>query len=113
MEIDRLRDLGARIAIDDAGAGYSGLQQIIRLRPDVIKLDVSLTKDVDKDLARRSLASAMVQFAHDTKARVVAEGIETEAEMRTVRSLGVEWGQRYHLARPCLASDLLGVRKLA
>jgi len=113
MEIDRLRDLGARIAIDDAGAGYSGLQQIIRLRPDVIKLDVSLTKDVDKDLARRSLASAMVQFAHDTKARVVAEGIETEAEMRTLRSLGVEWGQGYHLARPCLASDLLGVRKLA
>jgi EAL domain-containing protein (putative c-di-GMP-specific phosphodiesterase class I) len=113
MEIDRLRDLVARIAIDDAGAGYSGLQQIIRLRPDVIKLDVSLIKDVDKDLARRSLASAMVQFAHDTKARVVAEGIETEAEMRTLRSLGVEWGQGYHLARPCLASDLLGVRKLA
>ncbi|MDB4213673.1 EAL domain-containing protein [Octadecabacter sp.] len=113
MEIDRLRDLGARIAVDDAGAGYSGLQQIIRLRPDVIKLDMSLTKDVDKDLARRSLASAMVQFAHDTKARVVAEGIETEAEMRTLRSLGVEWGQGYHLARPCLASDLLGVKKLA
>ncbi|MDB4053749.1 EAL domain-containing protein [Octadecabacter sp.] len=113
MEIDRLRDLGAGIAINDAGAGYSGLQQIIRLRPDVIKLNMSLTKDVDKDLARRSLASAMVQFAGDTKARVVAEGIETEAEMRTLRSLGVAWGPGYHLARPCLASDLLGVKKLA
>lgn len=107
MEIDRLRDLGVRIAVDDAGAGYSGLQQIIRLRPDVIKLDMSLTQDVDKDLARRSLASAMVQFAHDTNAHVVAEGIETEAEMRTLRSLGVEMGQGYHLGRPALAKMML------
>lgn len=108
MEIDRLRDLGARIAIDDAGAGYSGLQQIIRLRPDVIKLDMSLTKNVDKDVARRSLAAAMVQFARDTNASVVAEGIETEAELRTLKSLGVELGQGYHLGRPALAQDVLG-----
>ncbi len=107
MEIDRLRDLGARIAVDDAGAGYSGLQQIIRLRPDVIKLDMSLTHDVDKDVARRALASAMVQFAQDTNARVVAEGIETEAELRTLKSLGVEMGQGYHLGRPALSSVVL------
>jgi len=107
MEIDRLRDLGVRIAIDDAGAGYSGLQQIIRLRPDVIKLDMSLTHDVDKDVARRALASAMVQFAQDTNARVVAEGIETEAELRTLKSLGVEMGQGYHLGRPALSSIVL------
>ncbi len=113
MEIDRLRDLGARIAVDDAGAGYSGLQQIIRLRPDVIKLDMSLTQNVDKDLARRSLATAMVQFAHDTNARVVAEGIETEAEMRTLKSLGVELGQGYHLGRPALASVMLPEMRLA
>ncbi|MCF2870795.1 EAL domain-containing protein [Octadecabacter sp. G9-8] len=113
MEIDRLRDLGARIAVDDAGAGYSGLQQIIRLRPDVIKLDMSLTQDVDKDLARRSLASAMVQFAQDTKAHVVAEGIETEAEMQTLRMLGVELGQGYYLGRPALASLILGGTKTA
>lgn len=113
MEIDRLRDLGARIAIDDAGAGYSGLQQIIRLRPDVIKLDMSLTQDVDKDLARRSLASAMVQFALDTNAHVVAEGIETEAAMRTLKKIGVEMGQGYHLARPELASVMFRNAKLA
>ncbi len=107
MEIDRLRDLGARIAIDDAGAGYSGLQQIIRLRPDVIKLDMSLTQDIDKDLARRALASAMVQFAQDTNARVVAEGIETEAEMQTLKDIGVELGQGYHLGRPVLSSLVL------
>lgn len=113
MEIDRLRECGARIAVDDAGAGYSGLQQIIRLRPDVIKLDMSLTQDVDKDLARRSLASALVQFAYDTNAHVVAEGIETEAELRTLRKLGVEWGQGYHLGRPALASEVLGITKRA
>lgn len=107
MEIDRLRDLGARIAIDDAGAGYSGLQQIVRLRPDVIKLDMSLTRDVDKDLARKSLASAMVQFARDTQAHVVAEGIETEAEMRTLAQIGIELGQGYHLGKPALASTML------
>lgn len=107
MEIDNLREHGARIAVDDAGAGYSGLQQIIRLRPDVIKLDMSLTHDVDKDLARRALASAMVQFAKDTNARVVAEGIETEADMRTLKNLGVELGQGYHLGRPALSRDVL------
>lgn len=103
MEIDRLRDLGAGIAVDDAGAGYSGLQQIIRLRPDVIKLDISLTHGVDKDLARWALASAIVQFAQDTNARVVADGIETEAEMRTLKNIGVELGQGHHLGRPALA----------
>jgi len=113
MEIDRLREHGARIAIDDAGAGYSGLQQIIRLRPDVIKLDMSLTQDVDKDLARRALASAMVQFARDTNARVVAEGIETEAEMRTLKNIGVELGQGYHLGRPALWSDVLKLLQTA
>jgi len=100
MEIDKIRDIGGRIAVDDAGAGYSGLQQIIRLRPDVIKLDMSLTQNVDKDVARRSLTSAMVQFAADTKAQVVAEGIETEAELRTLRNIGVQMGQGYYLGRP-------------
>jgi len=113
MEIDRLRDLGARIAVDDAGAGYSGLQQIIRLRPDVIKLDMSLTQDVDKDLARRSLTSAMVQFAKDTNAHVVAEGIETEAEMQTLRMLGVTMGQGYYLGRPAASNLVLGEAKSA
>lgn len=107
MAIDRLRDLGARIAVDDAGAGYSGLQQIVRLRPEVIKLDISLTQDVDKDLARRSLTSAMVKFAKDTNARVVAEGIETEAEMRTLKRIGVDMGQGYNLGRPTLATEML------
>lgn len=113
MEIDRLRDFGARIAVDDAGAGYSGLQQIIRLRPDVIKLDMSLTQDVDKDLARRSLTSAMVQFAKDTNAHVVAEGIETEAEMQTLRMLGVTMGQGYFLGRPAASHLVLDAVKLA
>ncbi|WP_375279906.1 EAL domain-containing protein [Pseudooctadecabacter sp.] len=113
MEIDRLRDMNIRIAVDDAGAGYSGLQQIIRLRPDVIKLDMSLTQNVDQDVARRSLASAMVKFAADTQAKVVAEGIETEAERQTLRRIGVELGQGYHLGRPTPARDVLNKIKSA
>ncbi|MBU2994582.1 EAL domain-containing protein [Octadecabacter sp. 1_MG-2023] len=113
MAIDQLREQNVRIAVDDAGAGYSGLQQIVRLRPEVIKLDMSLTQDVDKDLARRSLASAMVQFAKDTNARVVAEGIETEAEMRTLKRLGVDMGQGYHLGRPKLAANMFELEQTA
>ena len=100
FEAARLRRGGARLAVDDAGAGYSGLQQIIRLRPDVIKLDMSLTRDIDTDPARRSLAAAMVKFAADTAARVVAEGVETRAEFDMLRRLAVSYGQGYYLGRP-------------
>lgn len=113
MEIDRLRERGVRVAVDDAGAGYSGLQQIVRLRPDVIKLDMSLTQNIDKDLARRALASAMVQFAKDTNATVVAEGIETAAELRTLKDIGVQLGQGYFLGKPALSSEVLTLRRQA
>lgn len=108
MELDRLRELGVLIAVDDVGAGYNGLQQIIRIRPDIIKLDMSLTHDVDTDPARRALVSAMLQFAQQTNARVVAEGIETEAELRTLKAIGVPLGQGYHLGRPAIHGGIRG-----
>ncbi|HSK25117.1 MAG TPA: EAL domain-containing protein [Egicoccus sp.] len=98
--LERLRAHGVRVAIDDAGAGYSGLQHVLRLRPDVLKLDVALTRDIDSDPDRRALATAMVAFASEIGAVVIAEGIETAAELRTLRDLGVPLGQGYHLARP-------------
>jgi EAL domain-containing protein (putative c-di-GMP-specific phosphodiesterase class I)/CheY-like chemotaxis protein len=98
--IDALRDRGIRIAIDDAGAGYSGLRHILRLRPDILKLDVALTRDIDTDPARRALATGMVSFANELDAVVIAEGIETDAELAVLRSLDVPWGQGYHLGRP-------------
>jgi len=98
--LDVLRHQGIRIAVDDAGAGYAGLQQILGLRPDVIKLDVDLTGGIDSDPVRRALAASLVKFGADTGAIIVAEGIETVGELRTLQQLGVPWGQGYHLARP-------------
>lgn len=97
--LHRLRR-NARIAIDDVGAGYSGLRRILDLKPNIMKLDMSLTRDVDKDPARAALAQAMVAFAGEIGSRIVAEGIETEAEWRTLAALGVGYGQGWHFSRP-------------
>jgi EAL domain-containing protein (putative c-di-GMP-specific phosphodiesterase class I) len=96
----RLRAMGMLLAVDDAGAGYSSLQHILRLRPDIIKLDRSITSSIDTDPARRALATAMVIFAGETGATVVAEGIETDAELEAVRSTGITRGQGFGLAMP-------------
>lgn len=95
-----LKQAGVRIAVDDAGAGYSGLQHIVQLAPDLIKMDMSLTRAVDTDPARRALASAMVFYARETGAQVVAEGIETAAELATLKLIGADKGQGYFLGKP-------------
>jgi EAL domain-containing protein (putative c-di-GMP-specific phosphodiesterase class I) len=99
-EMFKLRIMGIRLAVDDAGAGYSGLQHIVQLRPDIIKLDMSLTRHVDVDPIRRSLAGALVNFGADTGADIVAEGIETAAEADTLRRIGIALGQGYLFGRP-------------
>ena len=104
--LDGLRSRGTRLAIDDSGAGYSGLARIVGLAPDLIKLDRVMTRGVDLDPVRRSLAGALVTFAGDTGAAVVAEGIETAAELETVRRLGIRFGQGYYLARPASVESL-------
>ena len=98
--LDRLRVNGFRVAVDDAGAGFAGLQHILRLRPDIIKLDLSLTQGIDVDPIRRALGLSLVGFARDIGAALIAEGIETAAELDVLRGLGVRWGQGYYLARP-------------
>lgn len=94
------RQRGIRLAIDDAGAGFAGLQHIVRLKPDIIKLDMGLTRNVDTDPARRALASALIFYARETGCQILAEGIETNAELKTLKLLGVAKGQGYHLGRP-------------
>jgi EAL domain-containing protein (putative c-di-GMP-specific phosphodiesterase class I) len=94
------REMGVRVAVDDAGAGYSSFQHILRLRPDIIKLDIELTRGINHDPARRALGVALVQFARDIQAAVTAEGIETESELETLRNIDVEFGQGYLLGRP-------------
>lgn len=98
--IDVLRAGGVQIAVDDAGAGYAGLQHIVRLRPDVIKLDRSMIHGIDRDPVRRALATSIVSFGRDTGSTIVAEGIEEAAELETLCELGVTWGQGYLLGRP-------------
>ena len=102
-----LRAEGAQIAIDDVGAGYAGLHQILRLRPNVLKLDMSLVRDVHSDAARRALASALVRFAGETGAHVVAEGIEHADEWHALRKLGVDYGQGWLMGRPGPLEDAL------
>jgi EAL domain-containing protein (putative c-di-GMP-specific phosphodiesterase class I)/FixJ family two-component response regulator len=98
--MDGHRRHGVRIAVDDTGAGHAGLRHILTLRPDIIKLDNDLARDIDTDPARRALSGALVKFADEIGAVVVAEGIETQEELETLRALAVPWGQGYHLGRP-------------
>jgi hypothetical protein len=87
--------------VDDAGAGYSSFRHILNLHPDVIKLDIALTRGIDGDPARRALGSALLTFGLDAyNASIEAEGIETEGEFKTLRALGCPFGQGYYLGRP-------------
>jgi EAL domain-containing protein (putative c-di-GMP-specific phosphodiesterase class I) len=98
--LDRAGDGRLRLAVDDAGAGFASLTHILRLRPRAIKLDMSLVRDIDEDPVRRALAAALVQFGREIRSVIVAEGIETAAELACLCDLGIDWGQGYHLGRP-------------
>lgn len=102
-----LRARGLRVAIDDAGAGYASLRHVLHIQPELIKLDISLTRNIDTDPMRRALASALIAFAREMEARIVAEGVETEAELRTLRQLGAGNAQGYFLARPMPLAEAL------
>jgi EAL domain-containing protein (putative c-di-GMP-specific phosphodiesterase class I) len=97
---EELRAAGILIAVDDAGAGFASLSHILQLRPDIIKLDITLTRGIDTDPVRMALARSLVGFAEDIGALLIAEGIETVAEHEKLRSLGVRLGQGYFMARP-------------
>jgi EAL domain-containing protein (putative c-di-GMP-specific phosphodiesterase class I) len=100
-----LRRRGLRVAVDDAGAGYASLQHILLISPDLIKLDVALTRHIDLDPARKALASALIGFARNTGSRIIAEGVETASELSTLRSIGIAKAQGYYLGRPMLFDD--------
>ena len=96
----RLRHGGVRLAVDDAGSGYSSLTHILKLAPDFIKLDRELIAGIDIDPVRRALVTSLVVFAVDTGAEILAEGVETADELETLRRLGVRYAQGYYLGRP-------------
>lgn len=98
--LERLRRRGVRVAIDDAGAGFASLRHILRVQPEVIKADMSLTRRVAEHRGERAMLRAFGSFAAETGAVFVAEGIETDAEIAALRELGVEFGQGFRLGRP-------------
>jgi len=93
-------DLGMAFAVDDVGAGYSGLESIARLKPSFLKIDMMLVRDVHISLVNREMVKAIVSLGVGIGADVIAEGIHGKEEVETLRGLGVRYGQGYFLARP-------------
>jgi EAL domain-containing protein (putative c-di-GMP-specific phosphodiesterase class I) len=91
----RLKEGGYRVAIDDMGAGHASLQTLAAIEPDYLKFDVTLVRDIDKSSIKRSLLETLRGLAVKMNARVIAEGIEREAERATLASLGIELGQGF------------------
>jgi len=89
-----------RLAVDDAGAGVANFGHIIELRPDFVKLDISLVRRVNANLGRQAMVIGMRHFSRTAGCRLVAEGIESEEEARTLTGLGVEFGQGYLFGHP-------------
>jgi EAL domain-containing protein (putative c-di-GMP-specific phosphodiesterase class I)/CheY-like chemotaxis protein len=100
VAIARVRELGASLAVDDAGAGFASLRHILELNAELIKLDGSLTHSLEEDPRRRSLAAALIEFGRESGADVLAEHVESELQLTELRRLGVKYGQGYHLGRP-------------
>lgn len=88
-----------RLAVDDAGAGVANFNHRAELRPDFLKIDIGLVRGVYSDVGRQAVVAGLVHFAASAGCQVIAEGIETDDELATVRDLGVTLGQGYLLAR--------------
>jgi EAL domain-containing protein (putative c-di-GMP-specific phosphodiesterase class I) len=98
--VPRYAQQGFAIALDDLGAGHASLNRLVELRPDVAKLDMALIRGIDGDPYRLALLKSLVRFAEEVGMHLVAEGIETAAELDAVRRQGVAFGQGYLLGRP-------------
>ncbi|KQU07295.1 hypothetical protein ASG56_07140 [Rhodococcus sp. Leaf7] len=106
--LDHLRDAGLSISVDDVGAGYSGLRQLVEIKPDVIKLDASIVRGIDTDDMRRAAASALTTFAAAIGAQCIYEGVETQKELDSARALGADMVQGFLVGRPQEISGVNG-----
>ncbi|WP_176473129.1 sensor domain-containing phosphodiesterase [Sphingomonas lenta] len=95
-----LRARGLRVAVDDMGAGHSNFRHVLQIRPEIVKLDIGLVRDVDADAAKRALLSALTGFARGIDAELVAEGVETEGELRALKALGIGTAQGFLFGPP-------------
>jgi EAL domain-containing protein (putative c-di-GMP-specific phosphodiesterase class I) len=101
--VARLRALGYRIAVDDLGAGYAGLSSFTSLEPDVVKLDMSLVRDIERTRTKRTLVASLATVCRDLGMTVVAEGVETAAERDVLCEVGCDLLQGYLFAKPAPA----------
>lgn len=95
-----LREMGYRIAVDDLGSGYAGLASLAQLEPDIVKLDMSLVRDIDQSSIKRKLVRSMAALCQDMGLLTVAEGVESRAECETLIELGCDLLQGFRFARP-------------
>jgi EAL domain-containing protein (putative c-di-GMP-specific phosphodiesterase class I) len=105
--LDGIRELGGRLSIDDVGAGFASMSHILRLSPNFIKLDKTLTAGIEEDRSQQALAAGLISFSETIGATIIAEGIEREDQISVLSSLGVPYGQGYHLSRPSRLSEQL------
>lgn len=98
---------GYKIAIDDAGAGYSGMNTIVETKPNFIKIDMNIVRNIHKDTFKQAIVKSFVQLGNNTNILIIAEGIETKEELKTLIRLGVYAGQGYYFQRP--AAKLLSL----
>ncbi len=95
---------GFKTAIDDFGAGYSGLNMLADMQTDLVKLDMALVRNIDTDKIRQTIIRGILQVCADLGIRVIAEGIESREELKTLQSMGIELFQGYYFARPSFES---------
>ena len=99
-KVQSLRNLGYRIAVDDLGAGYAGLQSLVILTPEIVKIDMELVRNIDTSPTKATLVAAVITLCRQLGAKVIAEGIETDEEFRALQSMGCEFLQGYYFAKP-------------
>ncbi len=109
--MSRLRELGARIAVDDLGAGFASFKHVLRIRPDIVKVDRSIVASIDTEPAQQAAVSAIRALVSSNKALLVAEGVETIAERDTLRRIGVQLGQGYLWAPRGPLSEVLAIQR--
>jgi EAL domain-containing protein (putative c-di-GMP-specific phosphodiesterase class I) len=102
--LDHYTSQGYKIAIDDTGAGYSGLRLLAETRPQFIKIDMDLVRDIDKDALKQALMKAFYEFSVVMNMKIIVEGIETLDELNALIQIGIPYGQGYLLQRPAVSS---------
>ncbi len=105
--LTHFRDQGFLVAVDDVGCGFSTLQSIAEIRPDYIKIDLSLVRGIHKDGVKTALMETFVTFAEKIGCEIIAEGIEEEAELAALINIGVHYGQGYFFGRPTYPKQII------